>query len=143
MSDLVKALEWHNFDAWTWWAEAVCGTYHVEERNGGWRVELRFHDARRIITETDGFDGAIVAAQSDYTARILPAVDTSAVDAMATENKRLREALISIDALDPEQQIDGFSVAAMRGLPLRMGEIARAALNEADNARLVEAEDGA
>lgn len=93
MSDMVKALEWHNFDAWTWWAEAVCGTYHVEERNGGWRVELRFHDARHIITETDDFDGAIVAAQSDYTARILAALDLSAVEALQAENARLRSIL--------------------------------------------------
>jgi len=136
MSDLVKALEWHNFDAWTWWAEAVCGTYHVEERNGGWRVELRFHDARRIITETDGFDGAIVAAQSDYTARILPAVYTSAVDAMATENKRLRDAIFEAthpdfifgamdNVSDMDVSITDFAEAASRAI--------RAALKETDN----------
>lgn len=73
---------------------------------------------------------AKAAAQADYTARILAALDLTGVEVMDAENKRLREALISIDALDPEQQIDGFSVAAMRGLILRIGEIARAALKE-------------
>ena len=132
MNDLVKALEWHNFDAWTWWAEAVCGTYHVEERNGGWRVELRFHDARRIITETDDFDGAIAAAQADYTARILAALDLTAIEAMDAENKRLKEALASIAKMRTP-----YANATVR----RMSEAARAALKEADNARLVEAED--
>ena len=34
-------------------------------------------------------------------------------------------ALLEIDALDPEGKIDGCSQAALRGLVLRMGEIAR------------------
>jgi hypothetical protein len=93
VSDLVKALEWHNFDAWTWWAEAVCCTYQVEERNGGWRVELRFHDARHVVTETDDFDAALSAVQADYTVRILAALDLSAVEALEAENKRLRSLL--------------------------------------------------
>ena len=41
----------------------------------------------------------------------------------------LREALRNIDALDPEEQmIGGVSADAAKGLVLRMGEIARAAL---------------
>ena len=34
-------------------------------------------------------------------------------------------ALLEIDALDPEGKIDGCSQTALRGLVLRMGEIAR------------------
>jgi hypothetical protein len=44
------------------------------------------------------------------------------------ENAKLREALLHIDAIDPEHLIDGCAPAAIRGFVLRMGEIARAAL---------------
>lgn len=76
----VKQLDWHNFDAWTHWAEAVCGTYHVEERNGWWQVELRFGGLVHIVSVTDDtlpadLDAAKAAAQSDYEARILAALD--------------------------------------------------------------------
>lgn len=136
MNDPVKALEWHNFDAWTWWAEAVCGTYHVEERNGGWRVELRFHDARHVVTETDDFYEATSAAQADYTARILAALDLTGVEAMQAEIKRLREEIAEathpdfiFGALDNVNDMDvsitDFAEAASRAI--------RAALKETDN----------
>ena len=44
--------------------------------------------------------------------------------------KRLEEALSLIDALDPESLIDGCTIYALRGLVLRMGGIARAALED-------------
>lgn len=45
------------------------------------------------------------------------------------ENARLREGLTHIDALDPEWQgIESLGNDAVRGLVLRMGEIARATL---------------
>ena len=85
----LKRLEWHTFDAWTHWAEAVCGTYHVEERNGQWRVELRVGGLVHAVTETDDtlpadLEAAKAAAQADYEARILAALDlTPAPDAAA------------------------------------------------------------
>ncbi len=45
------------------------------------------------------------------------------------DNARLREALAMIDAIDPEYRIDGCAQTVVRGLILRMGEIARSALN--------------
>ena len=44
------------------------------------------------------------------------------------ERDRLREALAIIDAIDPEHHIDGCALTVVRGLVLRMGETARAAL---------------
>ena len=48
-------------------------------------------------------------------------------------------ALLEIDALDPGGKVDGCSQAALRGLVLRMGEIARDALE--DRKKLQEKED--
>lgn len=146
VSDLVKVKPLK----WLW----ISDGWEADDRFGAqYRVEYDSADDAYYAEHPSLYDDAFVsseeaqgAVQVDYTTRILAALDLTAVEALETEIKRLREALISIDALDPEQQIDGFSVAAMRGLPLRMGEIARAALKEADNARLVrlvEAEDGA
>ncbi len=42
----------------------------------------------------------------------------------------LEGALLNIDALDPEQHIDGCSMGVIRGLVLRMGSIARTALSK-------------
>lgn len=77
---VVKQLEWHNFDAWTHWAEGACGTYHVEERNGYWQVELRVGGLVHGVTQTDDttpadLDAAKAAAQADYEARILSALE--------------------------------------------------------------------
>lgn len=52
----------------------------------------------------------------------------AAAPTLLAEVKALRGALNEIDALDPEQMIQQFSYDALRGLVLRMGEIARAAL---------------
>ena len=61
---------------------------------------------------------------------LLPDRAANALIAQDAELKRLREALNGIDALDPEHLIDGCSASALRGLVLRMGELARAALGE-------------
>lgn len=79
----IKLLEWHNFDAWTHWAEGACGTYHVEERNGYWQVELRVGSLVHGVTETDGttppdLAAAKAAAQADYEARIRAALEPDA-----------------------------------------------------------------
>ena len=72
----VKPLVWQNFDAWTFWAESLCGTYYVTERNGTWIAELKSQGSVRIIYEIDDFDTAKAAAQADYEARIRSALTT-------------------------------------------------------------------
>lgn len=80
----VRELEWHNFDAWTYWAEGACGTYHIEERNGYWQVELRVGGLVHGVTDTDDttpedLDAAWAAAQADYEARILASLTPNPV----------------------------------------------------------------
>lgn len=84
ISAKIKMLEWHNFDAWTHWAEGACGTYHVEERNGYWQVELRVGGLVHGVTQTDDttpadLDAAKAAAQADYEVRILSALEPAPV----------------------------------------------------------------
>lgn len=50
------------------------------------------------------------------------------IEQLTAERDRLREALAMIDAIDPEHHIDGCAQTVVRGLVLRMGETARAAL---------------
>lgn len=50
------------------------------------------------------------------------------VDPKAIREAALVEALTVIDALDPDGLIDGCSQNALRGLVLRMGQIARTAI---------------
>lgn len=80
ISAKIKMLEWHNFDAWTYWAEGACGTYHIEERNGYWQVELRVGGLVHGVTQTDDttpadLDAAKAAAQADYESRILSVLE--------------------------------------------------------------------
>ena len=77
----VKPLVWENFDAWTYWAKCAFGTYRAQERNGVWKATLQRGDNTELIYEytTDGltpgdFEAAQVAAQADYDARILTAI---------------------------------------------------------------------
>ena len=117
----VKRLEWHNFDAWTHWAEGACGTYHIEERNGYWQVELRVGGLVHGVTETgdttpEDLDAAKAAAQADYEARILAALTSTHVGASqapdpvvnnpaAIRAAALREAAASVRAGDTVQAI--------------------------------------
>jgi hypothetical protein len=52
------------------------------------------------------------------------------IEALEAKLAKAVEALRVVDALDPEGMIDGCSQSALRGLVLRMGEIARATLAE-------------
>jgi len=77
----VKPLVWENFDAWTYWATCAIGVYRVQERNGTWNATLHRKDDADLIYEytTDGltpndFEAAQLAAQADYEARILAAI---------------------------------------------------------------------
>lgn len=78
----VKPLVWENFDAWTFWARCPVGSYQVEERNGVWKATLDNTRGLEVVYEytTDGltsddFQGAKAAAQADYEARILAALE--------------------------------------------------------------------
>lgn len=69
-------------------------------------------------------EGCAAASTIRYTPR-----DGSALDAVVAERtKGLRDALVEIDALDPEGGLAACSDAAVRGLVLRMGATARAAI---------------
>ena len=64
------------------------------------------------------------ALNDRYAAECLAKIAT-----LKSERDALREALEHIDALDPESsRIDGISESAAKGLVMRMGQIARAAL---------------
>lgn len=78
----IKPLVWHNFGVYCHWAESVSGTYYVEERNGGWRVELRVGGLVHFISETDtttqeDLSAAQAAAEADNRARILPTLEVA------------------------------------------------------------------
>jgi hypothetical protein len=109
----IKPLAWHNFDAWTWWAEAVCGTYCIDERNGAWKAVLRFHDAAHPITEVSNFDNAISAAQADYDARIISALDPEAL-------ARWREEAVQAEREEIADLLE-IIFAASDGIELRLG----------------------
>ena len=78
----VEPLVWETFDAWTHWAKCAVGIYRVKERNGVWKAILDSKDAAHLIYEytTDGltpndYEAAQLAAQADYEARILAALE--------------------------------------------------------------------
>lgn len=64
-------------------------------------------------------------AQDAYEAQLAA---EATVATLTAQVEAMRGALRNIDALDPEQNIDGCSMDALRGLVLRMGSIARTAL---------------
>ena len=97
------------------------GEFHVSKVRGGYAIcDDRGATVGAAHRMPPRYDNAEQSANADRFAR---------VPTLEAEILRLREALAHIDALDPESQIDGVSQHAMRGLVLRMGEIARAALN--------------
>jgi hypothetical protein len=55
---------------------------------------------------------------------------TDRIEELEAERDEAVSALNVIDALDPETAINGFSESALRGLVLRMGELARTTLAE-------------
>ena len=99
MTVKVKPLVWETFDVWTQWAKCAVGTYRVQERTGVWKAVLDRKDNTDLIYEytTDGltpddFEAAQLAAQADYEARIL-----AALEAPPDETAALRAKLAEVE----------------------------------------------
>ena len=69
-------------------------------------------------------DRELILEERDRTFALM----LSRAEKAEAESDRLRKALAMIDAVDPEHHIDGCALPVVRGLVLRMGETARAAL---------------
>jgi hypothetical protein len=108
LARLVKPLEWVSFDAWTHWARVDRGIYYIEERNGVWRLGWRVNDQSFPLMHTlpTDLDAAKAAAQSDYAARILAAIDLSELTHLRSANASLlaaNQAMVGrIDAIRAE-----------------------------------------
>ena len=84
--------------------------------------ETMAHDAAaRIEALTAERDGLLRCVTDNHVA-------LCRAEKAEAERDRLRAALAIIDAIDPEHHIDGCALTVVRGLVLRMGETARAAL---------------
>ena len=114
MTVKVKPLVWETFDVWTQWAKCAVGTYRVQERTGVWKAVLDRKDNTDLIYEytTDGltpddFEAAQIAAQADYEARILAAIEapvqepdeTAALRAKLAEVERERDEALKAEAV--------------------------------------------
>lgn len=93
-------------------------------RNGSATIRRLADEVERLTADRDGWKAAKEAVEKD--------VDKQWVRAINAEDKveRLRAALNEIDALDPEHLIDSCAQTVLRGLVLRMGDIARTTLKE-------------
>lgn len=95
------------------------------------RIEQLVATNEALTKERDRWKDACRSASRDLNI-VVPDNDRLKSERDAAEAKLARavEALRVVDALDPEGMIDGCSQSALRGLVLRMGEIARATLAE-------------
>ena len=141
----VKPLVWHNYDAWTWWAESTSGTYRVEERNGTWRATLNLPMTEHIIYEyeTDGtpndFEAAHLACESDHAARITAALEPEPTPALswramqtAAERAAAKITLIGSDAQQQHASLET-SLAIRDAILAMTGPSDEQALAEAVN----------
>ena len=108
MSDLVKRLR------------HTLGSVSVDEHMHGDNLAILlcsfYEDAEGEIDDNGWTEVAVTGCE-----RTLDAIHAHYADRI----EALEAALAQIDALDPEGMIDACSQAALRGLVLRMGEIAR------------------
>ena len=94
------------------------------------RIEALTAERDALIAQRDAvpFDTDALGMGLEMAAQSTIRIVTKERDEALADNARLREALAMIDAIDPEYRIDGCAQAVVRGLVLRMGEVARAAL---------------
>lgn len=102
------------------------------DRDSAARMWQASEQEREAAVERSREASQMLAIETNHAAQAESDRDRLAAANAALEAQvaRLVGALNEIDALDPEHLIDGCSQAALRGLVLRMGEIARAALAE-------------
>lgn len=86
---------WENF-GWEQYTRSAAGTYRVFFRHGVWRAVIHCLDRAHFIGEADTLDAAKAAAQADYTARILAALDADALAALVEAGCNLRNAADAI-----------------------------------------------
>ena len=86
-------------------------------------IRAQNYDYERAIAERDALSAQLLDVSKREAAMI--ARYDAKLEAAEAKLARADLALLEIDALDPEGKIDGCSQAALRGLVLRMGEIAR------------------
>jgi len=130
--DLMKRLQigWHDEDTPPWVSNAMS-----EAKT---RIELLATTNEQLVATTE-----TLTAERDRLASLnvelcdnyntLLVVRSRLQDRAETaeaDNARMLGALSMIDAIDPEHHIDGCAQTVVRGLVLRMGETARAALTE-------------
>ena len=144
----IAALEAENADlseACAKWAEVSQGNYQRAKDAEAERDGLKDYaqSATKTITGLTGggseffgpeqfgfFTADMIACEARIRERFEAAhkrhIETaSKVKALEAALAKAELALLEIDALDPEGKIDGCSQTALRGLVLRMGEIAR------------------
>lgn len=113
-SQLVKRLKWKrrpNGEDWT--TECQIGTYGLGLVNGRYRAILRSvqndQDHDEIICAEGSVKDAKAAAQADYTARILSALNHDAIDALqarVAELEAQRDVLIEALTPGPDTKAD-------------------------------------
>jgi len=64
----IKPLKWENFDAWTYWAETIVGTYRLTERDGKWRLSVdKGGPVERIVgADIASAEDGMKRAQEDF-----------------------------------------------------------------------------
>jgi sigma54-dependent transcription regulator len=112
--------------------DAIMTAHNQDSQKGSLNIEgTRAHYLAFFNAYNQGH--AIAAHQhlKDYAQKTQELLDTlRALKAVTKERDRLRDALVRIDAQDPEWQgIECLSFGAAKGLILSMGEIARKALD--------------
>lgn len=80
----VKALEWHDA-GFEKCASSVAGYHRVFERNGFWRAVIHTRADAYFVAECETEEAAKAAAQADYAARILAALEDTGEPALIRE----------------------------------------------------------
>lgn len=88
----VKALEWTQTHETTWAADTIIGWFHIDRRQAPGKDSIFYWKrSGENLKPCDTLEAAKAAAQSDYEARIMAAIEPA--PCLAAENERLRAAL--------------------------------------------------